>query len=162
MYKKIVVILFLILSLCSFTICYAENDMQNASNSVKNTVNGAENSIENAAKSTGDAIKDGTTAAGNAMRDGTEKFSNAVKDGASAAGKAVENGANNAKNAIQNTITGNNNYDATRTSGEGTFMGMTSNTWSWLILGIAAIAIIALVWYYSAQMNNNKHYNDHE
>ena len=41
-------------------------------------------------------------------------------------------------------------------------MGMSSNTWSWLILGIAAIAIIALVWYYSMQLNNNRRNDDNQ
>lgn len=162
MHKRVLIVLFLILSLFSFTICYAENDMQKASNSAKNAVSGAEDSIENAAKSTGNAIKDGAEATGNAIKNGTENLGNTIKDGANATGNAIEKGATTAKNTIQNAIDGNTNYNATRTSAEGTFMGMTSNTWSWLILGIAAIAIIALVWYYSTQANNNKHYDDHE
>ena len=40
-------------------------------------------------------------------------------------------------------------------------MGMTANAWTWLIIGIAAIAIIAVVWYYSMQFTNtNRHNND--
>ena len=58
-------------------------------------------------------------------------------------------------------LNNNNGYTATRTStGESTFMGMGSTAWTWLILGIAAIAIVALVWYYSMQFtnkNNNRY-----
>ena len=54
---------------------------------------------------------------------------------------------------------------ATRTSTaattENTFMGMNATAWTWLILGIAAIAIIALVWYYSAQFTSS-HHNDQD
>ena len=69
----------------------------------------------------------------------------------------IKNAANNIGNAVTGT---SNNYTATRTSADNTFMGMNSTAWTWLILGIAAIAIIALVWYYSSQLNNND--NRHE
>ena len=53
--------------------------------------------------------------------------------------------------------TENGNYTATRTStNNATFMGMNATTWTWLILGVAAIAIIALVWYYSMQLTDIK------
>ena len=65
----------------------------------------------------------------------------------------------NAGNSVSNTVTSmtnnmdNGDYTATRTStnaeGDATFMGMTATMWTWLIMGIAAIAIVALVWYYS-------------
>ena len=80
----------------------------------------------------------------------------------------MENGANNVGNAITNhtnntttahTTTNNaktNTYTATRTAttGNATFMGMNATTWTWLIMGIAAIAIVALVWYYSMQVRS--------
>ena len=71
----------------------------------------------------------------------------------------TNNNDNNQNNVNQND---DGNYTATRTEGESTFMGMNSNTWSWLILGIAAVAIIALVWYYSMQLNNDRHNNNRD
>lgn len=139
MHKKILIGLVLALTLVfSFTFCYAESEMQKASDSAKNFISGAENAVEGAVQDAGNMIKGAT---------------NSVKDGAEDLGNTVMN---NGKNTMQSTIGDNDDYTATRTSGEGTFMGMTSNTWSWLILGIAAIAIIALVWYYSIQLNNNR------
>lgn len=149
MHKKLLISFVLILSLIiPFGICYANDEMQKASDSAKNAISGAENAIEGAAKNTGNAIKDGMNQAGNM-----------IKDSASKAGNSIQNGVDNLENSMSNTST---NYDATRTSAEGTFMGMTSTTWSWLILGIAAIAIIGLVWYYSVQLNNgkNNHYDE--
>ena len=80
-----------------------------------------------------------------------------VKNSVNKAGSNIKNAANNIGNAVTGT---SNNYTATRTSADNTFMGMNSTAWTWLILGIAAIAIIALVWYYSSQLNNND--NRHE
>ena len=95
---------------------------------------------------------------------------NELRNSAQKTGNTVENAGNNMKNAMSDNTNNqdnqnnppdeNTNYTATRTSGEETFMGMTSNTWSWLILGIAAVAIIDLVWYYSMQLNNNKNHKD--
>ena len=61
------------------------------------------------------------------------------------------------------TSTTNNNYTATRTATteDTTFMGMNSTAWTWLILGISAIAIISLVWYYSAQFTSSN-YSDRD
>ena len=63
--------------------------------------------------------------------------------------------------ATNRTTTGTTNtdgYTATRTTTgtRTTFMGMTSTAWTWLIIGIAAIAIVALVWYYGNQVNHSR------
>lgn len=162
MHKKVLIGLVVAMSLIfSFTICYAED---NKNETGENMVNNAENTVEDAGKNVGNMVKGAT----NSIKDGAQNLGGAIMNGANAAGNAVENGANNAKNAMENTFDGNNensdntDYTATRTAGEGTFMGMTSNTWSWLILGIAAIAIIALVWYYSMQLNNTRNHDDNE
>lgn len=124
---------------------FANNDLQKAGNSVRNVVGGAENAVEGAVGSAAGAIKNGTNDIGNTgnnlvkdMKDGTDRTHT----------KTTGTTAN------RNTGTG---YNARRTAA--TFAGMTSTAWTWLILGIAAIAIIALVWYYSAQ-NSNSYKND--
>lgn len=147
MHKKFLVSLLLVLSLI-FTVsfCYANENMQNAGENAKDALNSTGKAIENAAQGTGEMIQDGA----NAVKDGAQNMGNAIKDGVENTGDAIRNGADNT-----------DNYNATRTEAEGDFMGMTNNTWSWIILGVAAIAIIALVWYYSSQVNRNK-YNDHD
>ena len=54
------------------------------------------------------------------------------------------------------------NYTATRTAAdEGTLLGMNATAWTWLIIGMVGIAIIALVWYYSMQHDTiDKNYED--
>lgn len=127
MYKKLLIsVLALIIGIFSFTISFANNGMQEAADGVRNVVGGAENAMEDAARGISNASKDATS--------------------------KMEQGANNVGNNIMN-----NNYTATRTSTttDNTFMGMNATAWTWLILGIAAIAIVALVWYYSMQLRSN-------
>lgn len=123
------IILFVAIILLSTSFTFAANKpaMENAANGIRNVVGGAENTIENAAAGVANTSKNVTgdvENAGNTMGMGT-------------------NG---------NSGTG---YTATRTStdiaGDTTFLGMNSTAWIWLILAIAAVAIVALVYYYSAQ-----------
>ncbi len=141
MYKKLLIVSsVLIIAVFSFSVCLANNGLQDAADGVRNVVGGAENAVEDAARGISNASKDAT-------------------------GK-MEQGANNMGNAIMNNVdnatrqdTTNNNYTATRTSAtDNTFMGMNSTAWTWLIIGIAAIAIVALVWYYSMQIRSS-HYD---
>jgi hypothetical protein len=67
------------------------------------------------------------------------------------------NSTTNDNSSVATNSTGN--YTATRTSTDGSYMGMSSSTWTWIIMGIAAIAIIALVWYYSMQLTE-KNYDE--
>lgn len=76
----------------------------------------------------------------------TNDAENAVRD----AGDNVRNGAER--------MTGTGDYNATRTTVEGTTNGatntMSTTTWMWIILVVAAIIIIAAIWYYATQNND--------
>ncbi len=134
----------LTIALCvifSFTFCFATdngNGFEKATNDVRNFVGGVENTVEDAAKDVSNASKDVTG--------------------------DMENGLNRNTNRATTGMTNGNNggYTSTRTSTatDNTVMGMSSTAWTWLILGIAAIAIIAVVWYYSMQFTNNTTRND--
>lgn len=58
----------------------------------------------------------------------------------------------NISSSISNSVE-SNPYTATKTSVSGytTFLGMTSTGWTWLIVGIFGVAIIALIWFYGKQ-----------
>ncbi len=137
MYKKLLIsVAALIIGIFSFTTCLANDGIGEAVDGVRNVVGGAENAVEDAAKDISNASKDATS--------------------------KMEQGANNVGNAVKNTtnnvMNNDNNYTATRTSTtDNTFMGMNATAWTWLILGIAAIAIVALVWYYSMQLRSNNY-----
>ena len=139
MKKKIfTVILALMVSLFAFNICLAneEHPIQDATNSVRNAVGGAENAIEN----------------------GVEGIGNMTKDATNSMETTMNNAGEDVRNSVSPSTNNGDSYSATRTStggAEATFMGMNSTVWTWLIIGIAAIAIVALVWYYSSEITND-------
>ena len=131
MYKKLLIATsILIMAIFSFSVCFANNGLQEAAEGVRNVVGGAENAIEDAARDVSNTSKNVTN--------------------------NIEHGANTVGNTVTNKNT-TNNYTATRTTTgtTRTFMGMNSTAWTWLIIGVAAIAIVALVWYYSMQMRSS-------
>lgn len=149
MYKKLLVSSVLLLTIIfSFSICLANNEMQNLSDGVRNVVEGTQNTLENVGQGISNTSKDITG--------------------------SMENKANQLSNDVMNTMNDNNNngetakdtnntmgYNAIRTATgtDNTFMGMTSTAWIWLILGVAALAIIGLVWYYTAQVNSSRYHD---
>lgn len=145
MYKKLLIsIAVLTIAIFSCSVCLANNGLQNVAEDVRNAVGGAENAVEDAAKDISNTSKNAT---GN------------LEKGANNTGNAVMN--HNTTN-IEKTTTTNGNYTANRTSttANHTFMGMNATAWTWLIIGIAAIAIVALVWYYSMQVRSSNNRND--
>ena len=152
MYKKIIVSTCILLAsiFLSFSFCLANdatNMLENAANGVKNAVGGAENAIENAAS--------GVTNTARNMTEGMENGANSVTN-------SMRNATNSAKDTNDNM--NNDGYVATRTAtdtGAATFMGMTSTAWTWLIIGVATIAIVTLVWYYGNQLKASR-YDDRD
>ena len=154
MYKKFIIsAIILFISIISlFGSCFANDAssmVDGAVNSVRNVVGGVENTVENAA---GDVS--------NASKNMTESMENTAN--------SVTNSITNATGATKDTNNNTNNdgYVATRTSTDenteaATFMGMNATMWTWLIMGIAAIAIVALVWYYSSQLKASR-YDDRD
>lgn len=122
---------------------FANTGMDNAVNGIRNFVGGAENVMEDAGKGVVNGVKDGANAVGNGARD-------------------VANGIDNGMNR-DNRATGNNGgYTATRTSADtgatGLFGNVSNDVWTWMVLAIVGIIIVALVMYYAKQ-NNITTYN---
>ena len=156
MYKKLLFTLVVIISLIfSFNACFAADGIQGAADSVRNVVGGAENAVEDAAKDISNTSKDATgdlENGGNSIMENGDN-NNTKKDTNNETGTNMNN-----NSSLMND--NNGNYNAVRTATEdSTFMGMGATAWTWLILGIAAIAIIALIWYYSTQMNGSHNNN---
>ena len=116
----------------------AMNGVNDAVNGVRNTIGGAENAVEGAVKDVTDTTKNATD--------------------------------NTTNMGINRNDTQSTNYTANRTATNGTatnanvgtFLGMSSTMWTWLILAIAIVAIIALVWYYSNQLTRTRNYDDND
>ena len=134
-------ILFLSIAISSFA-------MNNMANGVRNVLGGTENMMENAGNNISNGVKNGL----NTVTHGTENVVTDVKDGMQNMGNTMVGG-----------MTDNNggNYSATRTNtGDVMVAGMSTNTWSWIIIGVTAAAIILLVWSYIKQKNSNDIYID--
>ena len=148
MKKKFFIIATLLVIFSFFMVPYAfaaNKSMDNAVNNVRNFVGGAENVVEDAAKDVANGVRSGL---------------NAIDEGAKDVGNDVKNDANN----MMNTNNRNTNYNAIRTATGTTdtgLFGTTSNTvWSWLIIAIVAIIIVALVLFYANQNKNTTYHND--
>ena len=147
MNKKLAIILnVFIAAILSFSVSFANDMLNDAAEGVRNVVGGAENAVEGAAN--------GVKGATNSVENKANNVMNDIRDNGDNHNTAKDT--NNETRTTTNSMTGN--YTATRTNAEGsTLMGMNATTWTWLIIGIAAIAIVALVWYYSMQMRSSNY-----
>lgn len=115
---------------------FANNSaMEQMRNSVRNVVGGTENVVEGAAKNGSNAIKGGFNTMGNMTNSAVHGTTNAF---------------NNNTTAYYPT-NHRDGYTATRTATNTTFAGMNGTVWTWLIIGVAAIAVIGFIWYYAMQ-----------
>ncbi len=137
MKKKFFVISALLVSLLAISTSYAfanTNMVNTVEHAAQNITSDAGNMLNNSANATKNTI--------NNISAGTQRTGN---------------------NIVSGTTTNNNrtgNYNATRTNTNATWLGMDSTAWTWLIMGIVAVAIIALVWSYARQKNTSTHSNN--
>ncbi len=144
MLKKSLIILSIFCALIfTSSICFAANLMQ-----------GAESTLNRAGEGIHDMVNGATEAAGNA-KDSVSSMVEDIKNGAKSAGDNIHDSMSKAGDSVSGMIT-NNEYSATRTSA--TNMTNTGTNFVWIILAIAAIAIVALVWYYGSQADNRTHH----
>ena len=123
---------------------FANNMASDAANGVRNAVGGAENAVEDAAKGTAGAVKNGI----NTMSNGAQNTMNTV-------GNDAKNVATESANKAE--------YTATRTATEtnNNFLGfMGNNMWAWIVVGIVALIVIGVIWYYMARQGNYRDHND--
>lgn len=150
----------LILTLFTFTVSYgAENMINDAVNDTEGIVNGAINGIEDAAEVGGNFIGDVGRTAGNITENVVSGAGNLVEDGKNTLESGMDNMANTATTPMTDF---GSTYTAQRTSTTTpTFLGMNADAWSWIIVGVFGIAIIALVWIYGKE-HSNSYDNYHE
>lgn len=139
-----------ILTACSYSFAANNDAMNNAKNTVMNT---------------GNAVGNAITGTANAVVNGARSITN----GAASVGNSISNANGDTENDATNTLATTNgmlenndgDYTAARTAtADTTFLGMSDNTWTWLILGIVGLAIVGLVWYYGAQYEHRNYSND--
>lgn len=110
-----------------------------------NMVNTIEHATQNVTSATGNVVSRGV--------DATRNTVNSIEQGAQRTGNTVVTG------TTTNTNNQARNYNATRTNAN-TWLGMTSTAWTWLIMGIVSVAIVALVWFYARQKNTSRNSNE--
>ncbi len=119
------------------------------------------------------------------MVKGTENMLRDVGNGIQGAVNTTEDSARNAKNGIVNVVNdmghgaenatddvtdnmgiggftdnrGEGTYTASRTSAYADNAVASNNSMVWMILAVAAIIIVALVWYYGAQADTNRNHH---
>lgn len=117
--------------------------------------------IENGAAHVGNAVKDTVEGSKNIAINAGNTIGNGIKNGANAVSESGEKAMNSMKNT-SNSIIGSvdSNYTTARTAADVTVLGMTTNTWTWIIIAIVGIAIVGLVWYYGAQYEHKDFDNE--
>ena len=139
-----------VITLLIISIAIPSFAMENVANGIRNFVGGTENVIENAGNNISNGVRNGF----NTLGQGTE---NVVTD--------VRDGMENAGNTMMGTMTDNNDrndgYTATRTTTDDvTLAGMSTNTWTWIVVALSIVAIGILIWSYMKQRNKNDIYID--
>lgn len=108
----------------------------------------------NALNTVGNVAEDVTSAAGNVLTTGVDAVRNTVDDVAT----GITNMGNNNRSG-----NGNTGYTATRTNTNATWLGMDATMWTWLIMAILGVAIVAMIWFYAKQDNteqSEQHYEE--
>ena len=113
----------------------------------------------------GEQITDSLDKAGNSMRNVADDVMDGMGTRDNRNNDSYNNNTNNNRNNNNNTMdnrTGYTNgngftqgYNAVRTSVDDMTTGnMSTTTWVWIILAVAAIVIVAMIWYYAVQGND--------
>lgn len=108
---------------------------------------------------------------GTTMVDDAKNMMDNTMNAADTLGNKAENGIDDMKNSITNTVDNmkddtktemntlesntNSNYTVARTSSVSnqTFLGLGSTAWTWLIVAVTVVGVVAIVWYYFADNN---------
>lgn len=156
MSKKTLILATIVTLVLSFSsICFAENNVMhdvkntagNTGNAITNTAGAIGSGVETIANDAGNAIKDTAGAVGNGVQNIANNSGNELKK----SGEKMSNEGNNIAKANENN---NNGYTAQRT-GINNMMN-NSTFWTWAIIALVAVGIIAAIIYYTSQ-NNSEH-----
>ena len=161
MLKKIGLYITLIATVLLFTsFSFASNlgndikdSMDKTGNTIQNVMNGVTDAGKNAVDNMGNAVNDAANGARDTMNNMANGINNMTDD---MFDNRDDNNQNNNENNNANTGNGaDDGYSAARIA---TFTDTTTNnTWLWIALGVVALAIVGLSWYYMSDNRNNHH-----
>ena len=117
----------------------------------------ATNTIENTTRNMGNEMQ----SSWDKLSNSAQNMGNNVKGAMNNVGDTLTGNTDNNNDNSRNTNNNNDNgYTATRTTGATTntgLFGMTTDTmWTWIILAILGVSIVALIWSYGSQTRTNK------
>lgn len=101
---------------------------------------------------------------GNELKDSMNKAGDAVENVKNAVTETTDNlmSKNNSDTMERDTTNNRNNGYTTVRTANNTAFGMSQTTWVWLVLGVVALIIILLSWYYMSESNKTARKRDHE
>lgn len=92
---------------------------------------------------------------GEQITDSLDKTGDSLRNAAGDVMNTIDGDNNRTRNNNNNNYTNGTGYNAVRTSVDQMTTGnMSTTTWIWIILAVAAIVIVAMVWYYAVQNND--------
>ncbi len=110
---------------------------------------------ENSNVNLGEEITDSLDKTGDSVRNVADDVMNGANGNTRNDRNNDKNNNNNTRNNHMDNNVFTNGYNAVRTSVDDVATGnMSTTTWIWIILAVAAIIIVAMVWYYAVQDNN--------
>ena len=147
--KYLIITLILLATLFSYSV-FAANDIGDAARDMGNEMSNSWDKMANTAENMGNNIQGAANSVGGTIGNffGMNDENNTDN---------TTDDYNNINNVTANTTDNNNttDYTATITAAGATtnngLFGMGSTMWTWVILAVLGIAIVALVWYYGAQ-----------
>ena len=138
------IVLFFVSS-CTFA---TDNSMTQG---IQNTMQNAGNTLQGAMQNVGNTVRDAGNAVGESANKTMQSAENAI------------NGMTNSMDNMTGTTEYNGNYNSVRTATGGTdttsMFGMTSDTWTWIIVALSVVGIGTLIYSYIAQ-KNSRYYDD--
>lgn len=152
MAKKIFVSLAIVILCLCCSVCYAadNNSNVNLGEEITDSLDKTGDSVRNVADDVMNGVDDMTRS----NREDNSTNNNQTRNTNNNYNNYSNNNGNNGNNYADNNVF-SEGYNAVRTTTEDIATGtMSTTTWIWIILAVAAITIIAMVWYYATQTNN--------
>lgn len=168
--KTLVILTILFATLFIGSSVFASSTVGNATNDMGTEMSDSWNKLSGTVQNAGNNVRGAISTVGNTMSNmmnGDNNNDNNNTDNGNVNDATANNNTNNntTDNNDDTTWFGINTddagYTATRTTGTtdngGNLFGMNSTMWTWLILGITAIGIVTLVWYYGTERTDATH-----
>lgn len=163
MTKKVLTLgLLFVLVVFSSTFVFAEsagNEMQDSWNKTSETMGNVGNAVANTASNVGHAV---ANTFGMDKNNNNDNNNNSTNNNNTNSNNNSTNGTMGVTTNFNTNTNGTGNYDTARTAttANNNVGGLSNMAWTWIIMGITAAVIVALIWFYATQQNNQTRIKD--